>query len=282
MIHNPSFFLCPVCHAPLLRLERSYCCPNRHSFDCSKYGYVNLLLDNAKNSKLPGDNKEMIRARKGFLEKGYYFPLVQALQKEVSGALKEVEHPVLLDAGCGEGYYTYHLSEALRQQGACPEVFGVDISKFALQRAGRRLQQAKLAVASVFHLPLAANSIHALVNLFAPCCPGDFHRVLREDGHLFLVIPDREHLWELKTQVYEHPYPNEVKPYDLDGFTLAGVQKVASRITLENPQDIGNLFSMTPYSYRTSQQDVQRLRELTTLHTRIQFQILHYVPQRKA
>ena len=41
----------------------------------------------------------------------------------------------VLDAGCGEGYYTAELARTLREAGFRPGVSGIDISKAALQEA---------------------------------------------------------------------------------------------------------------------------------------------------
>ena len=54
-----SLFRCPICGAPLTREERSYLCPNRHSYDLSKEGYTHLLPANQKHSAAPGDDKLM-------------------------------------------------------------------------------------------------------------------------------------------------------------------------------------------------------------------------------
>lgn len=58
--------VCPVCHKPLLEREKSLTCENSHSFDIAGKGYVNLLLSQDKNSKDPGDNKDMAKAGSAF------------------------------------------------------------------------------------------------------------------------------------------------------------------------------------------------------------------------
>lgn len=44
--------------------------------------------------------------------------------------------------------------------------------------------------------------------------------MLRPDGQFIMVIPLENHLYGLKEAIYEKPYRNEVKPYELDGFRL--------------------------------------------------------------
>ena len=41
-------FICPVCSQQLTVKEKSYICKNRHTFDISSKGYVNLLPANKK------------------------------------------------------------------------------------------------------------------------------------------------------------------------------------------------------------------------------------------
>ena len=105
-MNGPSLFRCPLCGSPLTQEERGCICPARHSFDRAAAGYVHLLPPNRMHSKAPGDDREMVAARAAFLERGYYAPLRQALEELVLEASAHLEGPVLLDSGCGEGYYT--------------------------------------------------------------------------------------------------------------------------------------------------------------------------------
>lgn len=99
-----SLFVCPVCAEALQREERRYICPAGHSFDRAKEGYCNLLPVNRKHSKDPGDDKGMAAARERFLSKGYYEPLRRELCRLAVDRTGDA--PTVLDAGCGEGYYT--------------------------------------------------------------------------------------------------------------------------------------------------------------------------------
>ena len=262
---------CPVCKKPLKRLEKTYICEKNHTYDVAKSGYVNLLLSSQMNTKLPGDNKQMVQARTRFLNKDYYDPLARKLCKVVSGLCKN--HCEILDAGCGEGYYTSKVNLALAGKG---HLIGIDISKNALDVAARRDKSVQFAVGSLFHLPVLSDSCDLLMTLFAPYCGEEFLRVLKKNGKMIVVIPSQKHLWELKQALYDEPYLNELKDYGLNGFSLLENIRVEDRIFLPCNEDIMNLFSMTPYYYKTSLEGSKRAEQLNELETEIGFEILIY------
>ena len=269
-----TIFRCPNCGRPLAREPHRLACPAGHSFDLAKSGYVNLLLSHGAGPKHHGDDKRMVKARSTFLQKGHYAPMRQELLRQ--GLAAASENMVVLDAGCGEGYYTAALAELLRQQGLCPHVAGIDISKEALQEAAKRDRQSEYAVASCFHLPVGDGSIDLLLSVFAPYCGEDFLRVLRPGGSFLMVIPLENHLYGLKQAIYEKPYRNEVKPYDLPGFRLEECRELRYQITLHGQEEIESLFMMTPYYYKTGAADQQKLLTKTTLTTPAEFAVLRY------
>ena len=122
-------------------------CAKRHSFDMAKSGYVNLLLSKHIGKSVHGDNKMMVRARRDFLEKGYYSPLKDVL---CSKAEKYFSGGTILDAGCGEGYYTTAIFDKLESAGIAVEMYGIDISKAAAELAAKRRADIFFAAASVF------------------------------------------------------------------------------------------------------------------------------------
>jgi len=266
-----EIFLCPVCGGILSESEKLYRCAKNHSFDKARSGYVNLLSVRQKHAKLPGDNAEMVRARRDFLNHDYY----QHLQKSLCEAVLKYmpSGGVLLDAGCGEGYYTRKISASLPEESSC---LGIDISKSAADLAARADKKTRYAVGSVFHLPVGDQKIDLLVSVFAPYCGSEFLRVLKSGAYLIMVIPSAKHLWELKTAVYDQPYENQVRDYALDGFAFR--EKIISEkeIFISDPEDIQNLFQMTPYAYRTSAHERERLEKLQSLHVRTDFEILIY------
>ena len=269
-----SLFICPICSGKLEQKEKSYACPLGHSYDTSAEGYVHLLPANKKHSKLPGDDKNMVRARNRFLSGGLYEPLRSAL----IGLLLELSshNPTLLDSGCGEGYYTEGIFDALISAGKSPLAAGIDISKEAVKLAAKRVKSAEFAVASAYHLPLADESVDFVINCFSPLCVSEFQRVLKTEAYFIYVVPAPRHLWELKCAVYDKPYENERVCTEYEGFRLKKSAEVKEQISISDRQAIEDLFTMTPYFWKTPQEGVQRLLCLDKLETEISFDIYVY------
>jgi 23S rRNA (guanine745-N1)-methyltransferase len=270
-----AIWCCPICKAPLHQQQRSLVCKEGHLFDLARSGYVNLLPVSRKRSKQPGNNAQMVNARRLFLHKGYYQPLCDQLCSVIT-ALAPDTGGTLLDAGCGEGYYTGHVTHALAESGKSISVCGVDIAKCAVDAAAKSCKAAQFAVGSVFHLPVADESCDLLMSLFAPYCGTEFQRILRPHGKMVLVIPGAQHLMGLKQVLYDAPYENEVQDYALSGFTFLGAVHVEETIRISDPEDIQNLFAMTPYYYKTGKQEQARLMQQSALETPISFEILQY------
>lgn len=269
-----SLFICPLCGEGLNVKNGIYTCDSGHCYDIASEGYVHLLPPNKKNSKLPGDDKNMVRARNRFLSGGYYEPLRKAIIKLI---LKSVsKNPAILDSGCGEGYYTEGIAEALRIEGKGSQVAGIDISKEAVRLAAKRVKEAEFAVASAYHLPVVNSSIDVLLNCFSPLCENEFRRVICEGGYFVYVVPAPRHLWEMKCAVYEQPYENEKISVEYEGFELREIVTVNDRIRIVDKQMISDLFSMTPYFWKTPQEGVERLKRLDELETEIAFDIHLY------
>lgn len=266
-----SLFRCPLCQIPLERAGSAYRCSGGHSFDIAREGYVHLLPPNQKHSALPGDDRGMVKARREFLSKGYYQPLLNTICIQIltfSG-----EAPVILDAGCGEGWYTAGVHEALRTAGKRPRMAGTDISKFALRAAAKRQGEIEFAVASSYRLPLQSESADILLDCFSPLALEEFHRVLKPGGYFLYVVPGPRHLWELKELLYGRPYPNEEKETPYAGFTYQRIIPLDETIALSCREDIQNLFQMTPYFWKTPRSGTERLAALERLDIQMSFRV---------
>ena len=264
-----SFFTCPVCGCALSG-DKTFKCQHNHSYDQNKHGYLNLLMSNASASKRHGDDKLMVIARSEFLEKGHYAPVREALTE----ALRKhaCENMRILDAGCGEGWYTAYFAEQLKDY--APMVAGVDISKDALRQAAKR-GLTELAVASTAKLPVASDSCHAVLNIFSPPELKEFHRVLRSDGVLIRALPMENHLLGLKQAVYDKALLNPAPVTEIEGYERLEAVPVQYEITVQG-EDIWNLFTMTPYYYKTGKADQDKLKALDTLTTQVEILVLTY------
>lgn len=267
-------FICPVCNSPLSVCEKAYKCKNGHNFDIAKSGYVNLLLSQKSKDKRHGDDKVMVNSRREFLDKGYYKHLLDGIIANVSKYC--TKDSSILDAGCGEGWYTVNLYENLCAVNSAPDILAVDISKSALDGFAKRNKNIQRAVASVYSLPVQENSCDIVLNVFAPIAEKEFHRVLKKGGILICVIALKEHLYSLKTAVYNSPRKNEIGDLNLNGFDLISKTDIYKEITITSNEDIKTLFKMTPYYYKTSKEDYEKLENLNTLTTETHFGILVY------
>lgn len=261
-------FQCPVCGAAMRQDESGaghlLCCGKKtHCFDMAKSGYVHL----APRHSGGGDSREAVRARTAFLSAGYYEVAAKALC-ELLG--RHTPAGLVVDAGCGEGYYTNRLARTGKYA-----VCGFDLSRDAVDaaaKAARREQNgARYAVASVFELPLMDASADAVVNIFAPCAEAEFCRVLKTGGVMVLMGAGERHLLGLKRAIYDETYENAERADLPTGMELCEQRTVRDEIEVVGHEQIANLFSMTPYYWRTSVEDKKKLEGLEVLRTEIEF-----------
>ena len=265
---------CPVCKETLLLEGRSWRCSNGHCFDCAKEGYVNLLLAQHKNSKEPGDNKDMVLARQAFLKSGAYGKLAHKLASlcneymqskedaENAEGAEDANHASsfsLFDVGCSEGYYSSHIHRTLLQNGISMDVGGLDISKPAIQKAAKSHPENRYCVGSSYNIPLSDNSIDVALQVFAPASTSELQRVLKPSGMWLLVEPAPAHLSELKAFVYERVQEHTMSAEVPAGFYLAEQIELNFDVVLKSDDERLNLLKMTPFYWRISPENKQKL-----------------------
>jgi len=263
--------ICPVCKEGLAETARVLRCGQGHAFDVAREGYVNLLRWRGKPPKIVGDRAEMLRARRRFLEKGWYAPLLDLLATAVG-------HPpaVLLDAGCGEGYYARQL--AARFPGT--RLFGLDISKTAARLAAKQLPTARFFAADVHQLiPLETNSVDVIVNIFAPRNPAEFSRVLGPDGRLLIIIPAPDHLAGLRRQFdllgIESDKQEKITTRMSRDFGLIEVHSLSVPLVLA-AADARDLLQMTPNYWHWTAAQQAHLAAITQFTDTARFQLLQF------
>ena len=249
--------LCPICGEKLNMEGKRYACPNHHSFDIARQGYVHLLPVQQKHSLNPGDTREQVLSRREFLEAGHYAPIADALIQ----AAKELGiSGQILDVGCGEGYYSAQLADALNAP-----LTGLDISKEAVRCAAAKYKGKQWLCATAAHIPVEDESVSLLTSLFALTLPEEFHRVLKPGGHYFQVLAAEDHLLGLKSIIYDRLNFKEKNTVpELPGFELVKSIPIRFPFTVEG-QQVQNLFSMTPHVFRIGKEGAERLRKTENL-----------------
>lgn len=264
-------FVCPKCKQKLNIVGSSAVCPSGHSYDRSRKGYYNLLLS---QGGYHGDNREMVLARRRFLDGGFYRPLALAVAELVSEYTECGGE--LLDMGCGEGYYTEFIAKVLADKQGKISVSGFDISKEAVMCACGRGSDVQYAVAGSYDMPVADASVDTAVNMFSPLAVDEINRVLKPTGVFIMAIPGEEHLFGLKSKLYSKPYKNTVQDTAIPGLQLVCDRSISYQIELNSAEEIKSLFAMTPYAYRTDSEGRERLNRLESLVTDVDFRVFVY------
>lgn len=254
--------LCPTCGAALTLGPRQWSCSKGHSFDVARQGYVNLLPVTQKHSLHPGDTREQVAARRAFLEAGFYTPLAQAVCQAAQRYGSKAR--AILDAGCGEGYYSAQVGAAL--PGAT--LYGLDISKDAVRLAAGKYKSGTWLCGTAAHLPFPAESLDLILSMFALTVPGEFHRVLAPGGIYLQVLAAEDHLLELKKVIYPELLQQEKTSVPtLPGFSLVESCPISFSFTAGGRQ-IQNLLAMTPHFWRITRAGAQRLAAQSRLTDR--------------
>jgi 23S rRNA (guanine745-N1)-methyltransferase len=265
--HN---LVCPIDGEKLEPQAMQYNCVNGHVFDIAKQGYVNLLPVQHKRSKHPGDSKAMVLARKQFLDTGIYQAIAIKLIDIVQQQLKEQGAYCLLDAGCGEAYYSDAVFKSLisNEEPSAFSFIGLDISKDAIIQATKRNKQINWIVASNRQLPVESESVDIILCLFGFLSIEGFSKVLKPGGKIIFVDPGLNHLKELREVIYPRLKKAEsstLLKMEIPGFLLNSSETLSFKEKISDVDTIKNLLVMTPHFYRASKEGRQAADELTEL-----------------
>lgn len=273
-----ALLACPVCGQPLRESDRTFRCPNGHAFDVAREGYVNLLLPQYRHSKDPGYSKQMIASRRAFFEASHYRRLADEIAGLIISYLSDRSDRVVVDAGCGEGYYLRRLRGGLAadDMGRNTALCGIDISKHAIQVAARLDPDGLYAVAGIHRMPVLPGTVDVLLSHFSPVSGPEFSRVVRPGGVVLVGQPGQGHLFSLKRLLYEAPEAHEP---DLPlagepGFELVGAHRIHYEIALRGPGQVASLLAMTPFYWSVSQATQEALARLDRLDTEVDV-VLH-------
>ena len=258
---SATAFACPICQENLILVETSLKCNNRHSFDLAKFGYVNLAPQIKQSANY---DKENFQNRQQILEAGFY----QAILEDISDLLAtNPSAKIVLDIGCGEGFY----SRKLQERHPDKTFYAFDISKDSVQIAAKSEPNwaVNWFVGDLARLPIKDASMDILLDIFSPANYGEFRRVLSKDGILIKVIPTENHLKEIRQKVQDQltnkDYSNqEIKNHFQEHFTILSSQ-ISSLTKTITAEQLQALLSMTPLLFHVDQSKVDwsQLTEIT-------------------
>jgi len=255
---NGARLLCPVCGKRLLADEQSLHCVQGHTFDIARQGYVNLLP--GKGAFYP---LELFRNRREVFDRGFYAPLLERMEQLILRHVKS-ENPVLLDAGCGEGYYAGNL---LKDRPCVKVAF--DISREAVQLGAQRYGDVTFIVADLKRIPLPSHSVDCVLDVLTPADYSEFTRVLKKSGCVIKAIPGEHYLQQLRAlaqdQLRSGPYESD-RVKDYFALHMQCVQHERVTCTLPVTQEEARAFArMTPMLQRVDVEalDLSGVKEIT-------------------
>lgn len=235
-----NWLVCPRCGASLTRAAGALVCPDGHSYDIARQGYVNLL---GRAAPANADTPAMVAARDRFLAGGHYASIAAAVARGATGSRR------ILEVGAGTGHY---LAAALN---AAPHAEGLatDVSPAAARRAARCHPRAAAVVADTWaSLPLPDGSVDALLCVFAPRNAAEFDRIVAPAGRIVVAVPAAEHLAELRSRYGLLDVPGD------KAATVAGawpgwsadVEEVRASLDL-TAAEVADLIAMGPNAFHT-------------------------------
>ena len=250
---------CPLCGGAFSRKEGSLVCPKRHTYDVARQGYVNFV---------PGQKdmfykKELFESRAQAFAAGVYAPVVRHLTGALNTYLPQ-EKPVIVDAGCGEGYYT---------KAVCPgremTRIGFDLSKEAVRLAARGEKTAAFFAADLGNIPLKHGCADAVLDIFTPANYAEFRRVLRPGGLLIKLAPRGGYLHELRELAADQLRHKEYDGGDVERYVHEKMNVIAKETicyTLDVSQETAyHLARMTPMlaGVEVEKLDLSAIKQIT-------------------
>lgn len=180
---------CPRCSGKIERRGGSLLCPKGHCYDLSRYGDVNFAPEKRESFY----TKALFESRARVFAAGVFDPVIAAIDEALAAHLPQGRCAVLVDAGCGEGFYTRRVLE-----GTPMTRIGFDLCKEAVRLAARGGRDASFFVGDLANIPLGDGCADVLLDVFTPANYAQFARVLRPGGLLVKLAPRAGYLAELR------------------------------------------------------------------------------------
>src|SRR5690625_4267040 len=267
------YFKCPLCHSPIHVFDfKSVKCPNNHTFDFARQGYINFTTQLVKSNY----TKKLFDARNAIITKSnLYSSLHITLKNIIEKFISTSMDPLLLaDMGCGEGS---HLNSVLNHfKHTNVTGVGLDISKEGILTAAKNYAELIWFVGDLTQSPLANESFHVVLNILSPANYAEFKRILAPKGFVVKVIPRSDYLQQLREALFpaDSDYDN-ADPTVLfqDHFRLIDSYQVRQIHTF-NQTELTNLVQMTPLAWSANQADIDSFLDLDSSEITVDLDIL--------
>jgi len=256
--NNLHLFKCPVCGSDMYIFDTpTMVCANKHSFDLSRQGYINMLL---KANKTKYD-KDMLESRNIISKSGFFDPMLQEI---CSFIIKHAgrQHGYVLDAGCGEGSQLSRILTAISDSSdIILQGVGIDISKEGIAIAARDNVNIIWCVADLANLPFKDKQYDMVLNILSPASYAEFSRILKNDSILIKVVPGKDHLIQLRNMFYDE---SDKKSYSNDqvihlfsrNFHVIEHKKCSYNVELDEV-NLSHLLKMTPLTWNVEKGKIE-------------------------
>ena len=184
---------------------------------------------------------------------------------------KTTSKPSILDLGCGEGYYT----KGLKQHFADSDIYGLDISKIAIDMATRYRKDITWIVGNSKNIPLQDHCLDFVCALFTVVNKDELKRIVKKGGQIIHVTANAHHLIEIKHLIYDEIKIKSDKYLRL-GFKETESYDFVKKVAITNREDALNLLKMTPHYYHIKKEKRGILDTLQDLEITIDIKITVY------
>ncbi len=197
-----TIFACPICNSSMRVAQfKSLICPNHHTFDFAKQGYMNLTTQSA-NTKY---SKGLFEARRKLITEGaFYKPLNHAISRIINEHVGKTKELIsILDMGCGEGSHLTNICDIVWSNIYGRVVgIGIDISKEGILLASKNYSNKIWAVADLAKTPFKNKQFDVILNILSPSNYAEFNRLLKPNGLVIKVVPKSGYLKELREHFF--------------------------------------------------------------------------------
>ena len=252
---NNRLFACPICKQEIeISNEGKMSCLSNHTFDVAKQGYVYML--NRPVQSMYG--KELFDSRHTVIQAGIYDRLQAAIAREIN-----LEQPVILDTGCGEGSHLHRICQQLDR----PVGVGIDISKEGIIAAAKYNPEELWCVGDLANSPFNEQSFDTILNILSPANYDEFKRLLKRGGKVIKVVPQENYLKELRKQAFaDSEKESYTNAQTVERFKASFAHTEVKRITYTVPLEdhlVQNLLEMTPMGWHIDDKEGIQLQEIT-------------------